>query len=81
MRQKSRLTLAGINPFLDYFEANYADFDKDRKCGPHKRRWMGSLRDPEICQTTARLLWVGSERNPHYEHGLIRAWVPSYMDW
>ena len=30
MRQKSRLSLAGINPFLDYFEANYADFDKDR---------------------------------------------------
>ena len=30
MRQKSRLSLAEINPLLDYFEANIADFDKDR---------------------------------------------------
>ena len=28
MRQKSRLSLAGINPFLDYFEANFAELTK-----------------------------------------------------
>ena len=64
MRQKSGPSLAGINPFLDYFEANPADFDKDRLGGPHKRRRKGSLRDPEVCQTTTKLSWVGPEKGP-----------------